>query len=87
MKKTAISIFSLLVLGVCCLFLFSQQSYKKIVVQYYANDQNLPNRITYSEYSDKREANYGGTLNITSIKQANDGVYATYEGQLTPLQY
>lgn len=58
----------------------------KTVVQYYANDQNLPNRITYSEYSDKREANYGGTLNITSIKQANDGVYATYEGQLTPLQ-
>ena len=90
MKKTTISIFALLVLGVFCLFLFSRQSYKKTVVQYYANDQNLPNRITYSEYSeysDKREANYGGTLNITSIKQANDGVYATYEGQLTPLQY
>ncbi len=80
MKKTGISIFALLVLGVSCLFLFNQQ-------QYYANDQNLPNRITYSEYSDKREANYGGTLNITAIKQANDGVYATYEGQLTPLQY
>ena len=64
MKKTAISIFALLVLGVSYLFLFSQQSYKKTVVQYYANDQNLPNRITYSEYSDKREANYGGTLNI-----------------------
>ena len=46
MKKTAISIFALLVLGVSCLFLFSQQSYKKTVVQYYANDQNLPNRIT-----------------------------------------
>ncbi|HES9513491.1 TPA: hypothetical protein VPK84_000794 [Streptococcus pneumoniae] len=29
MKKTAISIFALLMLGVCCLFLFSQQSYKK----------------------------------------------------------
>ena len=86
MKKTAISIFALLMLGVCCLFLFSQQSYKKLV-QYYANDQNLPSRITYSEYSDKWEANYGSTLNITSIKQANDGVYATYEGQLTPLQY
>ena len=62
MKKTAISIFALLVLGVSCLFLFSQQGYKKTVVQYYANNQNLPNRITYSEYSDKREANYGGTL-------------------------
>ncbi|QJI76270.1 hypothetical protein HH205_07135 [Streptococcus pneumoniae] len=23
------------------------------LVQYYANDQNLPSRITYSEYSDK----------------------------------
>ena len=45
MKKTAISIFALLVLGVSYLFLFSQQSYKKTVVQYYANDQNLPNRI------------------------------------------
>ena len=56
MKKTAISIFALLVLGVSCLFLFSQQGYKKTVVQYYANDQNLPNRITYSEYSDKRES-------------------------------
>lgn len=53
MKKAAISIFALLMLGVSCLFLFSQQSYKKTVVQYYANDQNLPNRITYSEYSDK----------------------------------
>lgn len=53
MKKAAISIFALLVLGVSCLFLFSQQSYKKTVVQYYANDQNLPSRITYSEYSDK----------------------------------
>lgn len=53
MKKAAISIFALLMLGVRCLFLFSQQSYKKTVVQYYANDQNLPNRITYSEYSDK----------------------------------
>ncbi|EMZ9527333.1 TPA: hypothetical protein ACL3F5_000626 [Streptococcus pneumoniae] len=51
-EKTAISIFALLMLGVCCLFLFSQQSYKKLV-QYYANDQNLPSRITYSEYSDK----------------------------------
>lgn len=79
MKKTAISIFAILVLGVCCLIIFSQQSYKKTVVQYYANDQNLPSRITYSEYSDKREANYGGTLNITSIKQANDGVYATID--------
>lgn len=29
MKKTAISIFALLVLGVSYLFLFSQQSYKK----------------------------------------------------------
>ena len=87
MKKTGISIFALLVLGVTCLILFSQQSYKKTVVQYYGKNQNLPNRITYSEYSDKREANYGGTLNITSIKQANDGVYATYEGQLTPLKY
>ncbi|AAL00293.1 hypothetical protein NTPn10_03015 [Streptococcus pneumoniae] len=28
-EKTAISIFALLTLGVCCLFLFSQQSYKK----------------------------------------------------------
>jgi len=46
MKKTAIFIFALLVLGVSCLFLFSQQGYKKTVVQYYANDQNLPNRIT-----------------------------------------
>ena len=87
MKKTGISIFALLVLGVTCLILFSQQSYKKTVVQYYGNDQNLPNWINYSEYGDKHEANYGGTLNITSIKQANDGVYATYEGQLTPLQY
>ena len=29
MKKTAISIFALLVLGASCLFLFSQQGYKK----------------------------------------------------------
>jgi len=29
MKKTAISIFALLMLGVSCLFLFSKQSYKK----------------------------------------------------------
>ena len=69
MKKTAISIFALLVLGVSYLFLFSQQSYKKQSFNTMPNDQNLPNRITYSEYSDKREANYGGTLNITSINK------------------
>ena len=87
MKKIGISILALLVLGVTCLILFGQQSYQKTVVQYYGKDQALPNKINYSEYSDKREANYGGTLNITSIKHANDGIYATYEGQLTPLQY
>ena len=87
MKKTAISIFALLVLGVTCLILFGQQSYQKTVIQYYGKDQALPNNINYSEYSDKHEANYGGTLNITSIKHANEGVYATYEGQLTPLKY
>ena len=87
MKKIGISILALLVLGVTCLILFGQQSYQKTVVQYYSKDQALPSNINYSEYSDERESNYGGTLNITSIKHANDGFYVTYEGQLTPLQY
>ena len=47
--------FPLLVVGVSCLFLFSQQGYKKQSFNTILTTVNLLNRITYSEYSDNEK--------------------------------
>lgn len=69
--------------GLAGLALLTNQGYSKTVVLYYGNEPSFPSHITYSEYNDQKQAEYGGRLTITHIRPSNGGYYATYEGRLT----
>lgn len=81
MKKIVLPIIALA--GLSVLALLSNHGYNKTVVRYYGDQPSFPSHITYKEYNDQKQAEYGGKLTITHIRPSNGGYYATYEGRLT----
>lgn len=59
-------------------------SYKKEVCQKYAYYDNIPDCISYSEYSDEWHGYFSGTLWLDHIVQTGDGYwFAWFKGTLT----
>lgn len=83
MKKIAISMFSLGLIGLASLAIFANSGYDKTVIKYYGSEPSLPNTIDYTEFNDEQAANFAGKLEITSIRPSNGGYYATYQGRLS----
>lgn len=59
-------------------------SYDKVVCQKYAHYENIPDHISYSEYSDEWHGYFSGTLWLDHIVETADHYwYAWYQGTLT----
>lgn len=59
-------------------------SYEKEVVQKYAYFDNIPDHISYSEYSDEWHGYFSGTLWLLNITETADHYwYAWFRGTLT----
>lgn len=58
-------------------------SYVKTVENWYSNFSDIPERISYREFSDTYQTWCSGYLNLQSTRKSGSGWYAVYKGSLS----